>query len=79
MYTLIASTEYPKEMGANPTESSNVMIGELKDQDSNMTAVGSRLSLVEQHLTVHRTNFDPVAFFLTLYLRQTSHCFRIVP
>ena len=50
MYTLIASAEYPKEMDANPTESLGVMICELKDQDSNMTAVGSGLRLVENTL-----------------------------
>ena len=79
MYTFIASAEYPKEMDANPTESLGVMICELKDQDSNMTAVGSGLRLVEQLFTVHRTMFDPVVFILTLYLREASHWFRIVP
>ena len=78
MNTIIASTEYPKDMDANPTESLNEMIGELKDQDSNMTAIGSGLRLVERLSTVHRTISEPVAFFRTLYLRKTSHCFRIV-
>lgn len=79
MYTLIARTDYPKEMDANPTESLNVMICELKDPDSNMTAVGSGLRLAEQVSTVHRTIFDPVTLIPTLYLCETSHCFRMVP
>ena len=66
-------------MDANPTESLGVMMSELKDQDSNMTAVGSGLRLVEHIFTVHRTMSDPVAFILTLYLREASHWFRIVP
>ena len=80
LYTLIASAEYPKEMDANSTKSLGVMICELKDHhNSNMTAVGSGLRLVEQHFTVHHRMFDPVAFILTLYLCEESHWFCIVP
>ena len=63
-------------MDPNPTISLGVTIYELKDQDSNMTAVGSGPRLVGQLSTPHRTDFDPVAFILTLYLHETSHCFR---